>query len=257
MGEIKIGIIDSGIGGMSILKELYKLVPMAQYYYYADDENSPYGSKNRDEVFEHILKASQDLIKKDIDLIVLACNTATAVAINELRDRYKTLFVGVEPFLNVINLMPQLLNDDMKVGVLTTDLMANEERFDLLKKRCDPEEKISHLSSKNLATKIEYWFYAGEEDKEKYLLDITEELENLRAYNLTHLILGCTHYPLIEDHIQKVLQLKTISPCLSVAKRVKDLLESRAREIGKKTDLVNFYSSKSKKWRQLTILDIL
>ena len=186
MEHVKIGIIDSGVGGISIFKEVYKLLPSADYYYFADDKNNPYGNKDRNDLLNLIDIAVKELLTKGIDLIIIACNTATAVAIDELRTRYSTLFVGVEPFINIINTSPELSRDDIKVGVLTTNLMKNEERFKFLLKKYDPQNKITHHVSRHLALLVENWFYA--DSKNKFKQKIEDELLLLKElkYRLIH-----------------------------------------------------------------------
>ncbi|MBT6326549.1 MAG: glutamate racemase [Bdellovibrionales bacterium] len=254
MEHVKIGIIDSGVGGISIFKEVHKLLPSADYYYFADDKNNPYGNKDRNDLLTFIDIAVKELLTKDIDLIIIACNTATAVAIDELRTKYSTLFVGVEPFINIINTSSELSRDDIKVGVLTTNLMKSEERFKFLLKKYDPQNKITHHVSSHLALLVENWFYA--DSKDKFKQKIEDELLPLKQFKYTHLILGCTHYPLIQDIIQKTLNIKTICPSSGVARRVGFLLNNVYETDHYTSSILHFYSSKKNEWKELKISKI-
>ncbi len=148
-----IGVFDSGIGGFSILKELFKIIPAATYYYYSDEAHAPYGAKSDAYITDRCIAITQMLLDKGAEIIVVACNTATASSIEALRAYFKNVeFVGVEPYLNAYSKTPGTNN---KMVVLTTESTGNSERFKKLKTKLDPHQTIDHLSLKNLATMIE------------------------------------------------------------------------------------------------------
>ncbi|MGZ3809074.1 MAG: glutamate racemase [Bacteriovorax sp.] len=139
--QVKIGVFDSGIGGFSVLNELFKAMPEASYYYVSDDANAPYGPKSDEFITERSIAITKELLAHDVELIVVACNTATAASIDLLRDKFKNLpFVGVEPYLNAYYKMPEGLSaDEKKMMVLTTESTGKSERFKRLKERLDPK----------------------------------------------------------------------------------------------------------------------
>ena len=107
MGQKKaqsIGIFDSGIGGFSILKQIHELAPDLNVYYIADSSFAPYGNKSKPEVVARSTYITEQLLEFDLDLIVVACNTATGIAIDELRENFNIPFVGVEPFINALSI---------------------------------------------------------------------------------------------------------------------------------------------------------
>ncbi len=244
--KLKIGLFDSGIGGFSILTKLISSYPDIEYFYYSDDANAPYGPKSDEFILNRSLLISKELLAKDVDLIVVACNTATAVSIDKLREDFKEVqFVGVEPFLNAYN---KLNEEAKKMVVMTTESTGKSERFKRLKERLDPSGNITHISFLNLARLIEE-FYFKKLDKVNFIKEVSAELSVLHGKNFTHAILGCTHYPLIDKLIEKELKLKTLSPCEYVAKRVFDLLTvtKSDREVDPNYSF-NFYSSSTKTW---------
>lgn len=247
--KINIGLFDSGIGGFSILNELFIALPTAKYFYYSDDAYAPYGPKSDQEITNRAFAITEELLKNNVDIIVIACNTATASSVDELREKYPQLpFVGVEPYLNAYYKMPE---GEKKVMVLTTESTGKSERFKRLRSRLDPEAKIDHYSLKNLARLIEYFYYhSSKSEKSEFELAVHEELSFLQNKKYTHAILGCTHYPLIANLIETDLQLKTISPCPYIASRVVALVNQlKTKKLSLDSDgNFYFYSSLNNQW---------
>ena len=251
--KIKIGVFDSGVGGFSILREIIKIIPYAEIFYIADDAFAPYGNKTDQEVINRSFISTEELINLKCDIIVVACNTATAVAIEKLRKRYKGIpFVGVEPFINVLNHLEFKLND-VHLAVITTTITGKSLKFKKLKEKLDPENTILHIMSSNLAYIIEESFQKKNSDNLKDL--VKQELDSLVNQNVTHLILGCTHYSLIDKMIDNLINVKTISPCQYVAKQTKKLLNENIKDhVGKNyiCDIFNFKSTRQEKWNTLS-----
>jgi len=148
----KIGVFDSGIGGFSVLSDLIKAFPEAHFYYYSDDAHAPYGPKTDEYITNRTFVITDELLKKGAEMIVVACNTATASSIDTLRTRYPQMtFVGVEPYLNAY----YKESGPSKMVVLTTESTGKSERFKRLKERLDPKGFIDHYSLKNLARLVE------------------------------------------------------------------------------------------------------
>ncbi len=119
---MKIGVFDSGVGGLIILKEIMSLIPKAEYFYIADDLHVPYGTKGRDFIVERSKYCVDELREKGCELVVVACNTATASAIEDLRKTYAIPFVGIEPDLNFLSREKIEGVESKKIAVLTTIL---------------------------------------------------------------------------------------------------------------------------------------
>ena len=244
----KIGLFDSGIGGFSILSELFKTLPQAQYYYISDDAHAPYGPKTDEFITARSIEISQQLINLGVDLIVVACNTATAASIDSLRSYFPNFtFVGVEPYLNAYYKIPDSLKpSEKKMMVLTTVSTGKSERFKRLKERLDPNSEIDHFGLPNLARIIEEYYYAPT-DFSLLTKNIDEELSFLKNLNYSYAILGCTHYPLVKKQIENALNVKAISPCSHVANRVVNLLDTDLSELSSE-DFFYFLSTKNNNW---------
>jgi len=218
----KIGVFDSGIGGFSILSEIMGVIPFMEIDYISDDAFAPYGEKSDEKIIQRSELITDILLERRCSLIVVACNSATAAAIESLRGKYSGIpFVGVEPYINVLNRNNQIPLI-RKAAVITTALTGNSRKFRELKQRIDPEGSILHVIMPNLATIVEEILNSGL--NEILEAKLAAELHPLQSMQLSHLILGCTHYPLIAGLIEKELKLTTVSAGPFVANRVKSLL---------------------------------
>ncbi|HAZ12658.1 MAG TPA: glutamate racemase [Bdellovibrionales bacterium] len=247
-----IGLYDSGIGGFSILREVHSLMPSVPLIYVADDANAPYGEKQPAFVQERARIIVDQLMGEKVAMVVVACNTATAVAIDFLRQNFSIPFVGVEPYLNVLNKWPELNDDHHKTAVATTVLMGQSARFLELRRRLDPKNRSLYFTFPNLATLVEQEFYNPSPDFEAKL---ELELAPLKGSGATHLILGCTHYPLVQNAIEKILKLKAISPCRPVANRCHEIYQSCGKNMkmdGEATKTFRFFSTKQGVWKELS-----
>lgn len=217
---IKVGIFDSGIGGLSILKEIVLKNLPVELFYYADSKNAPYGPKPDTFVKERSRAITQEFVELGAQIVIVACNTATAVAIDDLRLNFPNIsFIGVEPYINVINQRPEL---KAKRGlVLATPLTGNSKRFKDLKERLDPQNLLDTFLPPNLAKIIEDNFLESFENI--YPMMRNEFTEDLSLYDFY--ILGCTHYPLVKKELEKIFKGELISPCPMVAKRFVAIFE--------------------------------
>ena len=191
-----IAVFDSGVGGISVLRHLVRVMPGERYLYFGDSANAPYGTKTKDEVRNLTFAAAERLLSKGIKALVVACNTATSAAIQELRRAYPELIViGIEPAL-------KLAADKFpggKLGVMATPMTLREEKFARLLERFQESCEICKIPAPGLVELIE----SGRADSPE-----TDEL--LRALfapypRLDALVLGCTHYPFAAKAIARVL----------------------------------------------------
>ena len=201
--EDYIAVFDSGVGGISVLRQLRKLMPEENYIYYGDSANAPYGSRTTEEVRMLTLVAAEKLVTEyPVKALVIACNTATAAAIEVLRETYRDLIViGIEPAV-------KLAADHFpggRLGVMATEVTLREEKFDHLMHRFDRECTITKIPAPGLVQLIE----AGKSDSP----ETDEFLQNLLGPyvgQLDALVLGCTHYPFVSRRIGKVLGPETV-----------------------------------------------
>lgn len=215
MKNEKIGVFDSGLGGLSILNELRKILPNENYLFYEDSINNPYGEKTEEELFEINSRIVEYLIKKNCKLIVIACNTATTSCINKLRDKYKNMiFVGTVPAIK----MAYDVNSKSTLLLATSYTIKSERVKELLHDYTGINQNIYVESGKNLANLIE----EGNINKIKDLLN-----EILLPYknNIDSIVLGCTHYPLVKNIIEEIIpNVKVLDGSFGVAKETRHQL---------------------------------
>jgi len=212
-----IGVFDSGIGGLSVLKKIKELLPNEDFIYYADSLHNPYGSKNGDELLSITSNIVDYLLEKNCKMIVIACNTATTVCMKELREKYKdTIFVGVVPAIKVA-----YDHDSRKTLVLATPYTVKSKRVDeLVTTYKHNNQDITLVPCHNLAHTIE----VGTEEEIITVLD--KELKDYRNQDFDTVVLGCTHYSMIKELIQSCIpKAEVIDGNLGVAREVKYQLE--------------------------------
>lgn len=218
MNNNKIGMFDSGIGGLTVLKELRKLLPNENYIYYADSKNNPYGEKSDSELMNIVTDIVDFLISKDVKIIVIACNTATTRCINRLRKMYPNMiFVGTEPAIKVAcdkNFKNTLV-------MATPGTIKSERTHELVKLNKRSDQKITLLPCKGLADAIE----SGNKDRVNKVLH--KLLDKYTNQNIDSIVLGCTHYPHAKKNIKEIFpNAKLIDGNKGVSKQVKRQLES-------------------------------
>ena len=195
-----IGVFDSGVGGISVLRELVKLMPEENYLYFGDSANAPYGSRTTQEVRKLTLEKVEYLYSRGMKALVVACNTATSAAINILRETYPELIViGIEPALKVAaDRYPE-----GHIGVMATPVTLSEEKFNNQLTRF-PGIRAEKIPISGLVEQIEAGIVDTEQTR-KLLLD------QLAPYagKLDAVVLGCTHYPFVKKTISEILGEKT------------------------------------------------
>lgn len=201
--EDYIAVFDSGVGGISVLRQLRKLMPGENYVYYGDSANAPYGSRTTEEVRALTLAAAEKLTTEyPVKALVVACNTATAAAIKDLREKYRDLIViGIEPAV-------KLAADHFpggRLGVMATEVTLREEKFDHLMHRFDRACTITKIPAPGLVQLIE----AGKADTPETDA-LLQKLLGPYVGKLDALVLGCTHYPFVSRRIGKVLGPQTM-----------------------------------------------
>ncbi|MDP7319167.1 MAG: aspartate/glutamate racemase family protein [Bacteriovoracaceae bacterium] len=217
----KIGILDSGVGGLSLLADLLNRDLAAEFYYISDSENVPYGGKSQEFMLERTIKMVKALESCGIKTILIACNTLTTKTIRELRLRFSWLnFIGIEPYIKYG--FNQKIASDEHIGMILTEATYHSERFKSLRQEFDPQQSIKVIALKGLAMAIES---LSTKNLDQVLPVIKNELLPLNKFNFTHLILGCTHYPLIKSYIEDSLKLVTIDPHIYVVQRLIELEE--------------------------------
>lgn len=193
-----IAVFDSGVGGISVLRQLHKVLPKERYLYYGDCANAPYGSRTTEEVRQLTFAAvARILAEYPVKALVIACNTATAAAIEDLRKAYSGLIiVGIEPAVK----LAADHHPGGNIGVMATEVTLREEKFDQLMRRFNGQRVIYKIPAPGLVELIE----AEKGDTP----EAQEFLKNLLAPymgKLNALVLGCTHFPFVKHNIQDIL----------------------------------------------------
>ena len=256
MNSAPIGVFDSGVGGLSLLCELRRLLPNEDFIYYGDRANAPYGAKTHEEILEISKGIVNSLLSRGAKAIVVACNTATAVAIEPLRAAYPDLpIIGIEPAVK-----PARVSGCRRVLVLATPVTVSESRFAALLRANSSEGcEFVGVPCNELAFMIENG--KSSEDIEKYLSAV---FAPYREEGFDGIVLGCTHYPLVLDEIRRAAgeDVRVFDGSDGTARHTKALLEelslnSLARKIGTvefissdgSDHLENFYNKIAKKYK--------
>lgn len=193
---MKIGIFDSGIGGVTVLHQALRTLPKEDYVYYADTDNVPYGIKKKEEIIGFVDEAVDFLVGKGVKVVVIACNTATSTAIDYVRSKYTLPILGMEPAVK-----PAVASSNGKrVMVIATPLTVREEKLRNLIEQVDDDHCVDLLALPGLVRFAEAGRFEGEE-VEQYL---RAELEEYRMENYSALILGCTHFNYFKDSYRKI-----------------------------------------------------
>jgi len=216
-----IGIFDSGVGGISIWKEIHQLLPNESTIYLADSINAPYGQKSKQEIINLCIKNTELLLEKGCKIIVVACNTATTNAIKYLRKTYDVPFIGIEPAIK-----PAALNSKTKViGVLATKGTLSSELFNNTTELYSENIKIIEQVGVGLVELIE----SGNIDSSEMTVLLTKYLTPMIKENIDYLVLGCSHYPFLIPKIKNILpeNISIIDSGKAVAKQVQSILNKK------------------------------
>lgn len=202
-----IGIFDSGLGGLSVLQHIRNNLPSEHLLYVADSGFAPYGDKSEEMVLARCVAITEFLLERDIKALVVACNTATAVAINALRQRYpQLLVVGVEPGLKPA----ATLSQSRVVGVLATERTLTSARFARLQTQISDDTHVQFLPQicRGLADQVE----KGEVRSAETTLLVQRYVTPLIEQGADTLVLGCTHYPFVRPLIEAAARRATVQP---------------------------------------------
>ncbi|CAM5717310.1 Glutamate racemase 2 [Streptomyces afghaniensis] len=218
---MRIGFFDSGIGGMSVLHQAVRLLPNEDYIFYADTLHVPYGEKSKEEVRDYIFSAADFLAEQGIKALVIACNTATSIAVDDLRHKYDFPILGIEPAVKPA--IQSCEGKQKKVLVLATNLTLKEEKFHNLVRSLDQHDIVDSLALPGLVQFAENFEFR----EEKVIPYLEEQLASFDLRKYGTIVLGCTHFPYFENSIRAIFPSNTniISGSIGTAKNLKKILE--------------------------------
>lgn len=229
MNKNYIGVFDSGLGGLSVLKDLSEILPSENFLYYGDSKNAPYGIKTREAVIERCFEICDYFMDKTYEggsckAIVVACNTATSAAIQEMRDKYPVPVIGIEPALKVA--CDGKTNQN--VIVMATEFTLKEKKFADLMEKYSKENNIVKLPCPELVEIVEHKKLTNKKLIENEL-SIYFKLADVYCEDVDSVVLGCTHFIFFRDYINKFFAGKAniIDGNRGTAMQLKNVLSDR------------------------------
>jgi len=250
---LKVGVFDSGLGGLTVVQAITKTFKGAQIFYIADTLFAPYGEKSEKQILKHSLDVANYLINKhQIDVLIVACNTATSAAIKFLREKFPNLMlIGTEPGIKPA--MQKTLTK--KVGVLATPATLIGDKYQTLLDELSKEHKVEvyEQACAGLVEQIE----DGKIKHPKTISMLKNWLEPMNKNSVDTIVLGCTHYPLISEVIKDVMgsSIKLIETGTAIAKRLESLSSQNGHLNNGKLSIEVFYTGEIKKDMINMILD--
>ena len=219
-----IGIFDSGVGGLTVFKEVRNILPNESIVYIGDTENFPYGNKNRDEIIKYSIKNVERLINKSAKVVVVACGTATSQAIEILKEKFDIPIIGIiEPTVEYVQKQRY-----KEIGVIATEGTIRSGQWEKYLKEKVSDISVISKACPMLATIAEEGRAQSKEGREV----IREYMREFKVRHITHIILGCTHYPIYEQIIKEELgyEVELINTGVMVAEYLKKYLKENELE---------------------------
>ncbi len=216
-----IGIFDSGLGGLTVVRTMMKQLPEYDIVYFGDTARTPYGSKSRETVIGYSFENTEFLIKMGAKLIIIACNTASSVATHKLSEKYNLpIFEVITPAIE--NALSATRNH--KIGVIGTRATINSNIYEQKIMEKKPEAHVYSNACPLLVPLVEEGWLSKPETR----MIVKKYLHPLKGKQIDTLILGCTHYPLLKDIIQHKIgkQVKIIDSSISIASQIKSYIQN-------------------------------
>ena len=219
MRNSPIGIFDSGVGGLTIYKEIHKLLPHENIIYLADSKNAPYGEKSKEEIIQISVKNTEYLLSRGCKIIVVACNTASTNAVQYLREKFDVPFIRVQPAIK-----PAALNSRTKVvGILATKGTLKSDLLLETSQRFAQGVEVVEQVGEGLVSMIEN----GQMHSDEMHDLLKKHLSPMLKKNIDFLVLGCTHYPLLTPQIKSIVgdKVTVLDSGEAIARQTKFILE--------------------------------
>ena len=247
---MSIGVFDSGIGGLTVLKEIRKVLPDEKIYYLGDTARVPYGEKTKELIIRYSKEIVEFLLEKNVSAIVVACNTATALALKELKETFKIPIIGV---IEAGARTAIEATKNAKIGVIGTKATIQSGKYEEEIKLFNKKVKVLQKACPLFVPAVEEGILSGKlvnQIIKTYLDDFKGKVDTL--------ILGCTHYPLLKDAISKIYpDIKIVDPAKETALDLKEILEQNEflKNDAKKDEEVKYYvTDGQEKFKEIGIM---
>jgi glutamate racemase len=222
-----IGVFDSGVGGLTVLHELLVALPREDFVYLGDTARFPYGERSREELERFSVEIAEELLGRRVKLLVVACNSATAAALEALQQRMMDTTMGVE-VLGVVRpeaVQAVAATRSGRIGLLATPTTVSSGAYERAVQAVDPHVTLTAVACPTLAPIIQ----AGEQFDERVVQSVREACAPLKAAEVDTVILGCTHYPLVAPMLQRMLgpAVTLITSGAALARQVEHALSTR------------------------------
>ena len=251
---MNIGVFDSGLGGLTILKALLKELPQYNYIYLGDNARVPYGNRSPAIIYQFTKEAVEFLFKKNCQLIIIACNTSTSTSLRKIQQEYLPKFYPDRKVLGVIKPVTEIIGDSKleRIGVIGTKTTINSRAFVREIKKVLPKAQVFQQACPLLVPYIE----DSGQNKKILQLILEEYFKGLKKKNINVLILACTHYEIIKKEIQAMVgsKVKVISEGKIVAEKLKDYLKRHPeveKKLEKKKQISYFFTDLNQDYKKL------
>ena len=220
-----IGLLDSGVGGLSVLKRLYEVMPNKNYIFFGDTKNVPYGTKTPEQIYSYTKKILEYFITKNVKNVVFACNTTSAVAYDELKKNFSSK-LNIFPLIQTVaKSATEGLNDSDSIAVFATRATINSHKYKDEIKKINPKISVIEIDCTGFVEIVENRLY----DDNNSIDLIKSKLDIVRLNGAKRVIMGCTHYPYLESIFKKFLNTEYFDPAISLANVVKAKIGESAK----------------------------
>ncbi|MGI6632828.1 MAG: glutamate racemase [Bacillota bacterium] len=235
---VTVGLFDSGMGGLTVAREVRRQMPYANIEYYGDNGRVPYAPLPREEIARYSRQIVDFLGTKNVDLVIIACNTATAAALESLEGQYPFPVIGV---IGPGAEAALAATKNKRIGVIATQFTTDNRAYAKVIEKIDPEATVIGQACPMFTTLVE----ADKVDSPEAAHFAAEYLSVYKDKDIDTLVLGCTHYPIMIDHVKRNISPKVsiVDPAVATVKQAKDLLQGKAADSSGGSPQYRFYTS--------------
>lgn len=234
-----IGVLDSGVGGLSVLSQMNVMMPEFNYIYFGDTKNMPYGTKTSEQLYEYTKKILEFFCEENVSTVVFACNTTSATVYDKLSVEYQNKLKIYPVIQNAIVSSLQGLKDNDTIGILATNATIKSDKYKIEIQKQNNKINVVNVDCTGFVEIVEDRLY----NDPKSIDLIKSKLEILKKANAKRAILGCTHYPYLIDIFKKYLDIDYFNPAYALAEKIKEDLKTTKNQKGS----IRFCTSKSPK----------